>query len=110
MVLVVKFSVLKIHKNYASKMHTACLVSITSCTHVHFISIVEEGATTVGIHFTDTKEDASLELGDVYPLGEVCTLLIFCAHRKISYILINQVYILLSFFSSLYVLVCGKQM
>ena len=37
---------------------------------VYIISIVEDGATTVGIHFTDTKEDASLELGDVYPLGK----------------------------------------
>ena len=37
----------------------------------YIISIVEEGATTIGIHFTDTKEDSNLELVDVYPLGKV---------------------------------------
>lgn len=36
---------------------------------MYFISIVEAGASSVGIHFTDTKEDANLELEDVYPLG-----------------------------------------
>ena len=34
-------------------------------------STVEDGATSVGIHFTDTREDDTLELGDVFPLGKV---------------------------------------
>ena len=33
-------------------------------------STVEPGVSTVGIHYTDTKEDVNLELDSVYPLGK----------------------------------------
>lgn len=36
--------------------------------HPAIFSTVEDGATSVGIHFTDTREDDTLELGDVFPL------------------------------------------
>lgn len=34
-------------------------------------STVEVGASSVGIHFTDTREDVTLELEEVYPLGKL---------------------------------------
>lgn len=34
-------------------------------------STVEPNSSSVGIHFTDTKEDVTLELGGVYPLGKL---------------------------------------
>lgn len=58
---------------------TATSVDVLCCTcsiayaivYVDIIfSTVEEGASSVGIHFTDTREDITLELGDVYPLGK----------------------------------------
>ncbi|XP_065917510.1 zinc finger CCCH-type with G patch domain-containing protein-like [Dysidea avara] len=36
--------------------------------HPAIISTVEPGVSTVGIHYTDTKEDVDLELDNVYPL------------------------------------------
>ena len=40
-----------------------CVVSVCYST-------VEPGVSTVGIHYTDTKEDVDLELDNVYPLGK----------------------------------------
>ena len=41
------------------------------------ISTVEVGASSVGIHFTDTREDVTLELEEVYPLGWYICIVIY---------------------------------